>query len=202
MGKLNSSNKPLANLRPYHTDNQKRVTKREDAANAHDRIPIEISLQHSSDPAANSHGLHHTLQLLSPEDRAAGQAEARAQLKEEGVVGQLQSIISPHDADPESEDEHLKDDQAAPEKASSLQVPLQPDSKVSIFIDDHQVSVPQECASAADQDSVPSNDETANTPISSQVLPNGSPPNAQAAATYSSTQHNPHTKALPILAEV
>jgi hypothetical protein len=190
MSKLNSSTKPLANLSPYHTDNQKRVTKREDAANAHDRIPIEPPLTHSSsDPDLNGHGLHHALHLLSPEDRAAGRAEARAQLTEEGVIGQLQSIVSPHDDDNEAEDESLENAGAAPEQ-------------VSIFIDDHQVSVPPDYTLAEDQDSISASDDTADTPISSQIPQNGSPPNAQAAAAYSATQNHPHTEELPILAEV
>ena len=73
-------------LRFYAAEHSQRANKREDALAADNLIPAEpaalVEAGRVSRPVAPS---------LSPEERAAGRAEARAQLEADGAVGRLQS---------------------------------------------------------------------------------------------------------------
>ena len=153
---------------------------------------------------------HH---MLSPDERASGQAEARAQLTEVGLVGQLQSIFPHHNINHESDEKFLTGAQAASENSPLSLEPPSPDfyneiranafygpndgpplppqnpPSVIVFIDGHQIRVPQDSDLALDQNSASSKSDTSNTSVTSQILPNGTPPKAQAAATYSLNQN-------------
>jgi len=188
MSSFNSSTKPLANLKPYHTDNKKKVTKREDAADANDRMHIPIGALTSINPRRNGQGSYHSGRYISADERAAGQAEARAQLNEEGLVGHIQSIVSSHPQSNPKLIEKIRD------VGSSL--PPQDPKNVSIFIDGHQVLVPHESYLAIRQNFTSSDGDFTN------KIPKDSPLKAQVVATYSNTQNNSHAEALPILAEV
>ena len=93
-------------LRLYAADHSQRVNRREDAAAMDDLVPFEPAAPGAAAGQAEAgRASRPAPPTLSPEERAAGRAEAQAQLAAEGTVGRLQSdFAAPIAAQPEEDE--------------------------------------------------------------------------------------------------
>jgi hypothetical protein len=116
-------------LRFYAADHSQRVNRREDAAAADDLAPFAPAAQAEAMGSAEAgRASRPAPPVLSPEERAAGRAEVKAQLAAEGTVGRLQSDfaspVAAQSGEAEEEDEAGEETAGAADDSGQAEGPL------------------------------------------------------------------------------